>query len=141
MPASLRNLLLGFACAAFLPAAQAVAPPEPVAIKDPVTVPVTLKLTDAQLRKAVRAALLNRGWKLDHEQPGSLEAAASHKDSRRDYEARIAVTYDAQQIVVRYRSSEGLKYDATAKTILPDYNTWMDALIKDFPVYLSLVRD
>ena len=141
MPAFLRTVLLGLACAAFVPLAQAAAHPEPVAIKDPVTVPVTIKLSDAQLRKAVRAALLNRGWKLDNERPGALEAAISRKDAKHDCKARVAVAYDAQQIVVRYVSSEGLRYDAAAKTVLPDYNTWMDALAKDFPVYLSLVTD
>jgi hypothetical protein len=133
-----RRILIALLFAALAPAAYA-APEQPVAIKDPVTVPVTVKLSDAQLRKAVRAALLNRGWKLDHDQPGALEAAYRRKDARHTYTARVAVTYDAQQIVVRYASSEGLSYDAAAKTILPLYNTWMDSLAKDFPVYLSLV--
>ena len=139
MPASFRNLLLGLAWATLVPAALAAARSEPVAIKDPVTVPVMVKLTDSQLRKAVRAALLNRGWNLENEKPGSLEATLSRRDSRRVHSAKIGVTYDAQQIVVRYVSSEGFSYDATTKTILPDYNNWMDALAKDLPVYLSLV--
>ena len=129
---------LAIVLALLAPAALA-AREQPVAIKDPLTIPVLVKTTDVQLRKAVRAALLNRGWKLDNEKPGALEAAYRRNDARHDFSARVAVTYDAQQIVVRYLSSEGLSYDATARTILPAYNGWMDMLTKDFPVYLSLV--
>jgi hypothetical protein len=125
--------------AAFAP--LALARDAPVAIKDPVAVPVTVKLTEAQLKKAVRASLLNRGWKLDHEIPGSLEATISRRDPHLAYSARISVSYDAQQVLVRYQSSEGLEYDATAKTILPDYNNWMDTLAKDLPVYMTLVTE
>lgn len=104
-------------------------------IDDPVTVAVEGVATPSQVGRAVRAALTRRGWTVIAEKAGTVEAKLVKND---EYVVRIAVSYDASSIVVRYVKSEGLDYDREDRTIHSSYNRWMRMLSREIKVNLAL---
>jgi hypothetical protein len=105
-------------------------------IQDPVTVSITESVTPPLVNRAVKTALLHRGWTLAEEKPGSLEATLVKPGS---YTAKIGVTYDARKVTLKYLASEGLSYDEKDHTIHANYNKWMRLLSQDIQTYVSLL--
>lgn len=105
------------------------------AIDDPVNVPVEGVATDAQVGRAVRAALTRRGWAVAAEKPGSMEGILTKNGA---YVVRVAVKYEASEITIRHVNSEGLDYDSEDRTIHRSYNKWMRMLAREINVNLAL---
>jgi len=105
---------------------------------DPAPVAVPAGLTDVQVSKAVKAALLGRGWTVAGEQPGSVNASLS----RDEWVAKIRVDYTTQQVQIRYVDSTNLKYEVKrdgTRLIHTNYMNWMKFLHDDIGRDLELL--
>lgn len=105
---------------------------------DPAPVAVPAGLTDVQVGKAVKAALLGRGWTVTDEQAASVSAQLS----REDWVARIRVDFDARQVQIRYVDSKNLKYEVKrdgTRLIHSNYMNWMKFLHDDIGRDLELL--
>jgi hypothetical protein len=105
---------------------------------DPAPVAVPAGLTEVQVGKAVKAALLGRGWTVTDEQSASVSAQLS----REDWIARIRVDFDAKQVQIRYVDSKNLKYEVKrdgTRLIHTNYMNWMKFLHDDIGRDLELL--
>ena len=121
-----RKLLVASLVALLLPlsahAAKELVDPEPV--------PVTGKLSAADLEKIVKVSLIERGWQVKDAGSGKKEALLA----KRDYEVRIQVTYNPKEIAIKYLDSTGLDYkeEDGKRTIHKNYARWIENLVRDF---------
>lgn len=105
---------------------------------DPAPIHVPSGLTDVQVSKAVKAALLGRGWTVAGEQAGSVDASLS----RDNWVAKIRVDYTTQQVQIRYVDSTHLKYEVKrdgTRLIHSNYMGWMQFLSGDIGRNLELI--
>lgn len=109
-----------------------------VPLADPAPIAVPAGLTDVQVAKAVKAALIGRGWIVSGEQPGNVDATLNGND----YVARIKVGYDAHQVQIAYVGSTNLKYEVKrdgTRLIHTNYMGWMKYLSGDIGRNLELI--
>lgn len=94
---------------------------------DPIHVPAGL--TEAQVAKAVSSALIGRGWSVTAEKAGETDATLH----LREHVARIAITYDANAVQIKYVDSENLKYEMKGGKpyIHKNYLGWIEFLVQD----------
>lgn len=99
----------------------------PLVNPDPIHVPAGL--TEAQVAKAVSSALIGRGWSVTAEKAGETDATLH----LREHVARIAITYDASAIQIKYVDSENLKYEMKdgKPYIHKNYLGWIEFLVQD----------
>ena len=105
---------------------------------DPAPISVPAGLTEVQVGKAVKAALLGRGWAVAGEQPGSVSANLS----RDNWVARIRVDYTVAKVQIRYVDSTNLKYEIKrdgTRLIHSNYMNWMKFLHDDIGRNLELL--
>lgn len=105
---------------------------------DPAPIAVPAGLTDVQVGKAVKAALLGRGWTVAGEQAGSVNASLS----RDNWIAKIRVDYTTQKVQIRYVDSTNLKYEIKrdgTRLIHSNYMGWMQYLSGDIGRNLELI--
>lgn len=105
---------------------------------DPAPIAVPAGLTDVQVGKAVKAALLGRGWTVAGEHPGSVDGSLS----RDNWIAKIRVDYSVQQVHIRYVDSTNLKYEIKrdgTRLIHSNYMNWMKFLHDDIGRDLELL--
>jgi hypothetical protein len=105
---------------------------------DPAPIAVPAGLHDVQVGKAVKAALLGRGWTVAGEQPGSVSASLS----RDNWVARIRVDYTTEKVQIRYVDSTHLKYEVKrdgTRLIHSNYMGWMQFLSGDIGRNLELI--
>lgn len=105
---------------------------------DPAPISVPAGLTDVQVGKAVKAALIGRGWTVTGDQPGSASASLS----RDEWMAKIRVDYDTKQVQIRYVDSSHLKYEVKrdgTRLIHSNYMGWMKFLSGDIGRNLELI--
>lgn len=109
----------------------------PLVDPDPVAIPA--KVTDAQVAKAVRNALVNRKWTVTDEKPGEIRSTLL----LRDHKARIAITWDKRQLRIAYVDSENLKYEVEdgRKLIHKNYLSWINNLVADIGANLNLLAE
>lgn len=89
---------------------------------------------------SIKKALQNRGWILESEASGHMDAKM---ESTGRYMAKIAIDYDERQIAIRYAGSEGLDYEKHADgrvTIHRRFNHWMSILHDDITRNLSFAN-
>lgn len=109
-----------------------------VPLADPAPISVPPGLTDVQVSKAVKAALIGRGWIVSGEQPGNVDATLNGND----YVARIKVSYDTRQVQIAYVGSTNLKYEVKrdgTRLIHTNYMGWMKYLSGDIGRDLELI--
>lgn len=105
---------------------------------DPAPIAVPTGMNDVQVGKAVKAALLGRGWTVTDEQAGSTGAQLS----RDQWVARIRVDFDTKQVRIRYVDSTNLKYEVKrdgTRLIHSNYMGWMQYLSGDIGRNLELI--
>jgi len=111
-----------FAFAGFVHARTA-----PLVDPDPVSIPSGL--SDEQIVKDIKRALIGRGWSITTEQPGEIQSTLH----LRDHVARIKVTYDAKQVRLAYMDSSNLDYKLKRgqPVIHGNYLGWIGFLVND----------
>lgn len=106
-----------------------------VEMKSPVTIPLTTKASNAQVKKAVKLAVLSRQWTISNEKGNEFDATYTRADRRSNLMAKIRVSYTPSAVTIKYLNSEGLS--AEGNQIHPTYNKWIANLEKDIPIYLE----
>jgi hypothetical protein len=92
-----------------------------------IRVPATATMDD--IAKAIKHALIERGWTLQREENGLIEA----KIFVRSHIADIRIPFDKEYVHVQYVSSMNLLYDEKQgiKHIHRNYNKWTKLLERD----------
>lgn len=106
-----------------------------VAIDDPVKVELSTKASAAQVKKAVKLAVLGRKWDIQNEKGSGFHAKYSRTDRNGTIGATIHVEYSPKEVTLKYVNSEGL--DAAEGRIHPTYNKWVNFLAKDIPIFVE----
>ena len=83
---------------------------------------------------AIKAALKERGWAVDKEQPGAI--MATYTKPNKDvpggaHTATIGIEFDATTFSIKYVDSKNMMYDAAEGTIHRNYNRWVANLERD----------
>lgn len=106
---------------------------------DPAPIELTSKASAKQVKRAVKTAVLARGWTIENEKGDRFEAKYAKQTSRDNFWARIAVTHDARRVTIKYVGSEGLSYsdEGGKRVIHANYNKWIGFLVKDIPIYVE----
>ena len=91
--------------------------------------------TADDVRKAIIRAGSRRGWVFSDEGSGKLVGTLSI----RRHQATVDVTYDKDTYDITYRDSQNLSYDAANNKIHSNYNGWVQNLVKDISVEMSLL--
>lgn len=91
--------------------------------------------TPAQVKKAVKTSLLNRGWLLSNEKGNYVEGTYT----KPKFWAKIGVSWEGRTVRIQYLASEGLDYekDGDRREIHGNYIKWIRNLEKDIPIYLQ----
>lgn len=95
--------------------------PEPIAVG---------KATLPQVRSAVRAALVKRGWGFKEVTPNKMQGVLNV----RSHQATVDIDYNtADGIRIKYKDSVALKYsnEDGVETIHRNYNSWIQNLERD----------
>jgi hypothetical protein len=129
----MRTVLAVAVTLALLPAG-AFARGKAVEINNP-TIELTTRASPSQVKKAVKLAVLSRGWTISNEKAGAFDATYSRANRRDNLMAKIHVSYDTHEVKVKYVTSEGLGADGDS--IHPTYNKWIDMLARDIPIYVE----
>lgn len=117
------SVLLLLPVFALLMGARAVPLVEP----DPIAVPAGVSQQD--VRKGVRAALLGRGWLINEEKDGMAAATLN----LRKHTAKVEVTWDKAQVRIKHLSSTNLNEEMKdgQRVIHRNYMTWLNNLVLD----------
>ncbi|HUR39889.1 MAG TPA: hypothetical protein VM240_01865 [Verrucomicrobiae bacterium] len=104
---------------------------------DPSAMEITPVDDAPNVERAVKLALLKRGWLVDEETPGRIQATLTEKEFR----ARIAVTFDARNVEIRYVSSEGLQYEDRKgrRYVHANYNRWIQNLGREISYQFTML--
>lgn len=109
----------------------------PLVDPDPVAIPASL--SQEQVIKDIKRALIGRGWSVTTEQPGEIQSTLN----LRDHVARIKVSYDAQQVRLAYMDSSNLDYKLKRgkPVIHGNYLGWIGFLINDLNTNFAVSAD
>lgn len=91
----------------------------------------TLSSNPAVVSKGIKTALLGRGWSIQSDRPGRVEAAYTKRGQNT---ARIAVVYSGKTVRIDYLGSANLMEGTDAsgtRVIHKTYNNWVTYLEKD----------
>jgi hypothetical protein len=105
---------------------------------DPAPINVPAAMSSVQVNKAVKGALLGRGWVVSNEQADGVDGTLNGND----YVAKIHVAFDTRQIRVTYVDSTNLKYEVKKngeRLIHTNYMGWMKYLTGDIGRNLQLI--
>ncbi len=105
---------------------------------DPAPIDAPAGMTAVQVSKAVKAALLGRGWVVSNEQPDGVDGTLNGND----YMAKIHVAFDTRQVKITYVDSTHLKYAVQKngeRLIHTNYMGWMKFLSGDIARNLELI--
>jgi|APHig6443717817_1056837.scaffolds.fasta_scaffold00733_15 uncharacterized lipoprotein NlpE involved in copper resistance len=93
---------------------------------------ITKEKTSEQVKKAIYAACLGRGWKAQDVSPGVISATLM----LRTHVADVEIKYDSKKYSITYKSSTGL--DSDGVNIHKNYNSWVRSLDLDIQKNLAL---
>lgn len=105
---------------------------------DPAPISVPAGLTTVQVGKAVKAALIGRGWAVTAEHADGIDSTLTGND----YSARIHVAFDTTQVKISYVDSTNLKYEVKRdgeRLIHTNYIGWMRFLSGDIGRNMQLI--
>ncbi len=131
----MRQLRLLFTLLVLFTAAGAVQARSAVLVDpDPVAVPAGL--SQEQVAKDIKRALIGRGWAVTAEQPGEIDATLN----LRDHVARIKLAYDARQVRIAYVDSSNLEHRIKRGKpyIHSNYLGWIGFLVNDLSANLQV---
>lgn len=122
------------ALAAFAFSGQVMARSAPLVDPDPIEIPAGL--TDKQIAKEIKRALLQRGWEVTSDKPGDIEGTLH----LRTHMAKIRITYDSRQVNIAYLDSSELEYAQKngKRVIHPNYLGWIGFLASDIKANLAV---
>lgn len=108
---------------------------DPLVNPAPIAIPASL--SDKEISKEIRRALLQRGWEVDSESAGTIDSTLH----LRDHVAKIRLTYLDHQVKITYVDSTNLNYkkdrDGTEE-IHPNYLNWINFLSGDIKANLGV---
>lgn len=106
----------------------------PLVNPDPVALPAGL--SEEAMLKDLKRALIGRGWEVEAERPGEIDAVLR----LRDHVASIRIAYTASDVRIAYVDSVNLDYKNRKGTpyIHRNYLSWIDNVIRDFRTNLQL---
>jgi len=98
-------------------------------LQDPDPIPVPSGLSGQDVSKAIRGAIVQRGWVVSKDENGKIDAVLH----LREHVARITIAYDTKQVKPVYVSSENLLYQEKNGTryIHRNYANWMQNVVAD----------
>ena len=105
---------------------------------DPAPLDVPNGMTAVQVSKAVKAALLGRGWVVSNDQAAGVDGTLNGND----YVANIHVAFGTAQVKITYVDSTHLKYAVKKngqRLIHTNYMGWMKFLSGDIARNLQLI--
>jgi hypothetical protein len=107
----------------------------PLTDPEPIAVPAGVELN--QVGKSIKAALVGRQWAVTDDQPGRILSTLN----LRSHMAKIEITYDPQQIRIRYLDSGDLMYAEKkgVRMIHRNYLNWIQNVVNDISRNLQLV--
>jgi hypothetical protein len=107
-----------------------------VELVNPGPIAVPAGLSDAQVAKEIKRALMGRGWAVAQEQPGHIESTLN----LREHVARIDITYDTHQVTVAYADSRNLDYEMKKGKpyIHRNYLSWVNNITTDMASNMQL---
>ena len=87
---------------------------------EPITVPAGISAAD--VAKAIKVAIVRRGWVVTKEESGQLDATLNV----RTHMLKVAIPYSDKQVSIKYVASEDLDYQEKSgvKYIHNKYMTW-----------------
>lgn len=91
-----------------------------------------------KMRQVIGQALAGRGWIVNRDDPGSLDASLMN----RGHSAKIHISYDAKMVTIKYVDSANLKYWKSqdgVEFIHQNYNAWINRLIHDMAVWSARI--
>ena len=91
--------------------------------------------TAEDVRKAIIRAGSRRGWVISDAGDGKLVGTLTV----RDHQATVDVNYGEDTYDITYRDSQNLRYDAEMNKIHSNYNGWIQNLVTDISIELSLL--
>ena len=96
---------------------------------DPAPVAIPAGMTDEQVVKDIKRALAGRGWRIDGEKPGEIDAELN----LREHWAKIHVTWDGKVVQYAYVDSRNLDYETRRGQpwIHRNFLGWMNYLATD----------
>ena len=96
---------------------------------DPPPIMVPAGLSQAQVAGEIKRALRGRGWAVNQERPGEIEATLY----LRGHEVRIAIAHDAREVHIAYLASANLDYEEAdgKRWIHSNYLGWIGFLCGD----------
>lgn len=102
----------------------------------PIAVPAGL--SEAQVAGEIKLALRGRGWAVNQERPGEIEATLY----LRGHEVRIALRHDAQDVRIAYLASAHLEYEEAdgRRWIHSNYLGWIGFLSGDIQSNLRIAQ-
>ncbi len=105
---------------------------------NPPPIAVPSGLSAVQVGKAVKGALIGRGWMVSAEHDDGVDATLNGKD----YTAKIHVAFNTSQVSISYVDSKNLKYEVQKdgqRLIHTNYMNWMNFHTGDIGRNLQLI--
>ncbi len=93
---------------------------------DPIQVPAGKSLV--QVRKAIRKAVLDKGWEAKEISSTEMEAKYTKPGRGKEYSAVVTITYNTKTVRISYKDSKHLDYNKAKNRIHPTYNRWVQFL-------------
>jgi hypothetical protein len=105
-------------------------------IVDPAPIAVPAGMAEPAVSKAIRAAMVSRGWVVDSESPGRIETTLAI----RAHTVKLEIAYDTQAVNIRYLKSTNLdeKTKDGQKFIHRNYFNWLKNVQNDIARELQL---
>jgi hypothetical protein len=95
---------------------------------NPAPIAVPARITQPQVYTVITKVLARFGWVVASDKPGAIEATYAP----RDFTVRIGITYDKDQVQIRYIDSTNLKYEVKKDGITyihKNYTSWIRNLV------------
>ena len=85
-------------------------------LKDPEPIPVPANVPAPKVAEVVKQSLQQRGWVLEGETPGHMDAAVHQRGAT----AQIGIDYDEKQVLLKYKSGESSRYTSWVRRLSDD---------------------
>jgi hypothetical protein len=104
---------------------------------DPDPIPVPAGIAVADVSKAIKSAIVRRGWIASKDENGQIDAVLNV----RTHVARVAIQYDAKDVRIKYVSSDNLDYEEKKgeRLIHGNYVRWTRNMVVDIQRELQLL--
>ena len=118
-------------CLAMLPSLSTAAQSS-VPMVEPAPIPIPQGITDDQVARVIKIALIQRSWQVSAESPGQIEATLNV----RQHQLRETFTYGNGQIVIKYLDSRelGFREEAGVRYIHPKFHNWNANVAQDINI-------